>query len=127
MIARNRFYFKKGGSEIVLMEKCENVEQHVRAWLILGFNYNDHILSDGGSVAGDPWPEVSTLLGDWSCDGRALHLSLVVDYHSSIILEVDKLSVFSSEGLPLTDHNSRHDFFPQLGFTLQHYNLKYHL
>ena len=47
-----------------------------------------------------------------------LHLSLVIDNHASVILEIDELSIFSSEGFPLADHHSGHDFFPQLWFTL---------
>ena len=47
-----------------------------------------------------------------------LHLSLVIDNHASVILEIDELTIFSSEGFPLTDHHSGHDFFPELWFTL---------
>ena len=48
-----------------------------------------------------------------------LHLSLVIDNHAGVVLEVEKLAIFSSEGFPLPDHHSGHDFFPQLWFTLQ--------
>ena len=47
-----------------------------------------------------------------------LHLSLVIDNHAGVVLEVEKLAIFSSEGFPLPDHHSGHDFFPQLWFTL---------
>ena len=43
--------------------------------------------SNGAGVAGDPRPEVSTLLGHWTSDGRSFHLTLVVDNNSGVILQ----------------------------------------
>ena len=96
------------------------------------------LLRYGGGVTGDSGPKVSTLLGNRPGDGRPvkgdtvsrgltqdndyglpLHLSLVIDNHASVILEIDELTIFSSEGFPLPDHHSGHDFFPQLWFTLR--------
>ena len=91
----------------------------------------------GGGVTGDSGPKVGALLGNRTSDGRPvmgdnqstphlardtdlpLHLSLVIDNHASVILEIDELTIFSSEGFPLTDHHSGHDFFPELWFTLR--------
>ena len=58
------------------------------------------------------------ILGGTASHYSPLHLSLVIDNHASVILEIDELSIFSSEGFPLADHHSGHDFFPQLWFTL---------
>ena len=78
-----------------------------------------NISRDGGGVAGNSGPKVGTLLGNRSSDGRALHLALIIHNDSSVILEVDELPIFSSECLPLTDDDCRHDFFPQLGLSLK--------
>ena len=43
--------------------------------------------SNGAGVAGDPRPEVSTLLGHWTSDGRSFHLTLVVDNNPGVILQ----------------------------------------
>merc|ERR1719373_1497255 len=72
----------------------------------------------GGSITGNSWPKICALLGYGTSDGGPVHLSLVIDNHASVILEIDELSIFSSEGFPLADHHSGHDFFPQLWFTL---------
>jgi hypothetical protein len=48
---------------------------------------NYHInLGDAAGVAGNPGPEVRALLGHWAGDGGALHLTLVVYYHSRAVL-----------------------------------------
>ena len=78
-----------------------------------------NISRDGGGVAGDSGPKISTLLGNRSSDGGSLHLALIIHNDSSVILEVDELPIFSSECLPLTDDDCRHDFFPQLGLSLK--------
>ena len=76
-------------------------------------------LSYAASITGNSGPQVGTLLGYRSGDGRSLHLSLVIDNHASVILEIDELTIFPSEGFPLPDHHSGHDFFPELWFTLR--------
>ena len=77
-----------------------------------------NISRDGGGVAGNSGPEISTLLGNGPRDGGPLHLALIIHNDPRVILEVDELSVFSPEGLPLADDDCRHDFFPQLRLSL---------
>ena len=78
-----------------------------------------NISRDGGGVAGDSGPKISTLLGNRSSDGGSLHLALIIHNDSSVILEVDELSIFSPKSLPLTDNDCRHDFFPQFRLSLK--------
>ena len=66
-----------------------------------------------------PHSNILKILRPWDND-LPLHLSLVIDNHASVILEIDELTIFSSEGFPLTDHHSGHDFFPELWFTLNY-------
>ena len=77
------------------------------------------ISRDGGGVAGNSGPEISTLLGNGPRDGGSLHLALIIHNDSSVIFEVDELPIFSSECLPLADNDCRHDFFPQLRLSLK--------
>merc|ERR1719266_507299 len=53
-----------------------------------------------------------------TCDCRTLHLTLIVDDDSSIILEIKEGAVFSPKCLPLTDDDSRHDLLPKFWFAL---------
>ena len=46
---------------------------------------------DGRGVAGDPGPQVCTLLGHGAGDGAALHLTLVVNNHAGIVLKMKKV------------------------------------
>ena len=95
------------------------------------------LLRYGGGVTGNSGPKICALLGNRTSDGRPvkeltvnkgpqgndyglpLHLSLVIDNHASVILEIDELTIFSSEGFPLADHHGGHHFLPQLWFTLK--------
>ena len=52
----------------------------------MGRQRQDGNLGNAASVAGDPGPEVGALLGDGAGDGGALHFTLVVDYHSRVVL-----------------------------------------
>ena len=40
---------------------------------------------DGTSRGGNTWPGVSALLGDWTSDGGALHLTLRVDDDTGVV------------------------------------------
>ncbi len=60
-------------------------------------------------MSGNSWPQIGAFLGDWSGDGRALHLTLVVDNNSGIVLKVDECSVLASPGLSLSNNYSWHD------------------
>merc|ERR1719192_2730277 len=75
-------------------------------------------LSDARSVRRDPGPQIGAFFCYGTGDGRSLHFALVVDDDSSVILEVDKLSVFSSERLTLADDDCRHNFFAELRLAL---------
>ena len=66
----------------------------------------------------DSGPKIGAFLGDGSGDGGSLHLALVVDDDSGVVLEVEEGSVFPPEGLPLSDDHGRHHLLPQLGFAL---------
>ena len=55
-------------------------------WRRMGRQRQDGNLGNAASVAGDPGPEVGALLGDGAGDGGALHFTLVVDYHSRVVL-----------------------------------------
>ena len=84
------------------------------------FEFNHGRLKNGSSVRGDTGPKVSALLGNRSRHGRSLHLSLVVDNDSSVILEVNKDSLLPAETLALADNDGGHDLLPQLGLSLLH-------
>lgn len=71
-------------------------------------------------MRGNPGPQVGALLGHGARDGRALHFALIVDDDSGVVLEVEERSVFSSEGLPLSDDDGRHDLLAELGLALLH-------
>merc|ERR1719300_1341725 len=68
----------------------------------------------GGSITGNSWPKICALLGYGTSDGGPLHLSLVIDNHASVILEIDELSIFSSE-LWLTLLDCGEDHVPTAG------------
>ena len=63
-------------------------------------------------------PQIGTLLGDWSGDGRSLHFALVVDDDASIIFKVNENTVLPSEWLSLANDDCRHDLLSKFGFTL---------
>lgn len=60
-------------------------------------------LHNSAGRAGNTGPQIGALLGDGSSDGRALHLTLGIHNHASVVLEVDEDTILPSEGLPLTD------------------------
>ena len=76
-------------------------------------------LADRGGVGGYPRPQVRALLGNWTSDGGALHLALVVNDYPRVVLEVDELPVLPPEGFPLPDNHCWHHFLSQLWLTLQ--------
>ena len=43
---------------------------------------------DGRGVTGNPGPQVCTLLGHGAGDGGALHLTLIVHNHASVVLKM---------------------------------------
>ena len=56
---------------------CIRAEQRLGGWICSG---------DGAGVAGDPRPQVGTLLGHGARDGGPLHLALVVHDHPGVVL-----------------------------------------
>ena len=80
-------------------------------------------LADRGGVGGYPRPQVRALLGNWTSDGGALHLALVVNDYPRVVLEVDELPVLPPEGFPLPDNHCWHHFLSQLWLTLQSVSL----
>lgn len=67
-------------------------------------------LDDGTSVGSDTWPQVGTLLGYRSSDGRTLHVTLGVDNDTSRVFKVEEDSIAPSPGLSLSDYNGGHDW-----------------
>ena len=74
--------------------------------------------ADGTSVGRNLGPEIGALLGDGSGDTRSLHLTSVVNNHTSIILKIQKVSFSPTDGFLLTDDDSGHDLLSELGLTL---------
>jgi hypothetical protein len=44
-------------------------------------------LNNGWGVAGDTWPQISSLFGDGASDGGTLHLTLVVHDDTGVVCE----------------------------------------
>lgn len=76
------------------------------------------LLHNDTGVGSNTGPELSSLLTDGAGDGGSLHLTLGVDDHTSIVLEVQVDTVGSSPGLALTDDNGGHDLLTELGLSL---------
>jgi hypothetical protein len=71
-------------------------------------------------VGADLGPEFRSLLGDWSGDGAALGLALVVDDDAGVVLAVEEGAVGSSPGPALADDDSGVHFLSQLLHSLLH-------
>lgn len=69
-------------------------------------------------VGGNSWPQVSTLLGDWTSDSRTLHFTLRVDNDTSVVLEVQVGTILSSPWSSLSNDNSWHNLLSQFWLTL---------
>lgn len=69
-------------------------------------------------VGGNSWPQVSTLLGNWTSDGRTLHFTLRVDNDTSVVLKVQVGTVLSSPWSSLSNNNGWHNLLSQLWLTL---------
>lgn len=78
----------------------------------------ENALNHHTRVGGDSWPQVSTLLGDWTSDSRTLHLTLRVDDDTSVVLEVQVSTVLSSPWSSLSNDNGWHDLLSQFWLTL---------
>lgn len=78
----------------------------------------EYVLNHHTGVGGDSWPQVSTLLGDWTSDSRTLHLTLRVDNDTSVVLEVQVGTVLSSPWSSLSNDDGWHDLLSQLWLTL---------
>ena len=76
--------------------------------------------ADGAGIGGDSGPELSALLGDGTGDTGTLHLSLGVDNNTSIVLEVEEVTLSPADSLALTNNDGLEDLLPQLGLTLLH-------
>lgn len=75
-------------------------------------------LHNNTRVGSNSWPQVSTLLGNRSSDGRTLHLTLRVDDDTGIVLEVQVGTILPSPWLGLSDNDGWHDFLSQLRLSL---------
>lgn len=75
-------------------------------------------LEDRARVGGNTRPHIGALLGNRARDGRALHLTLVVDDDTSVVLEVDEDTLLSAPGLALTNDDSRVHLLSQLRLSL---------
>merc|ERR1719203_2205889 len=74
--------------------------------------------ANGGSTRSNLWPHFSTLLSNWSLDGRPFHLALVVYNHTSVVLEVDECTFATPPGFPLSYHHAFENLLPQLRLSL---------
>jgi hypothetical protein len=63
-------------------------------------------LADGARVGRNLGPKLSSLLRDGASDSRALHFTLRVDNHTSIVLKVDENTIASPPRLALTNDDS---------------------
>merc|ERR1719220_2687824 len=76
--------------------------------------------ADRRRAGGDLRPELRALLGHWALNGRALHLTLVVDNHAGVVLEINEGAFLSAPRLLLPDHHALQHLLPQLGLPLFH-------
>lgn len=88
-------------------------------------HFVSHILSSGygAGVGRDTGPQVRALLGHGACDGRPLHLPLVIDDDPRVVLEVYEHPVPPPEGLPLPDHHRWHYLEEFLALVISSENL----
>jgi hypothetical protein len=71
-------------------------------------------------MSSNSWPQVSTLFGNWSRNTRAFHFSLGVDDDTSVIFATNEDPVSPSPSFALSNNDSGHDFFPELGLSFLH-------
>mgnify|MGYP006950437575 CR=1 FL=1 len=69
-------------------------------------------------MGGDTGPKLGAFLGNGASDTGALHLTLGVDDDTCVVLEVKEVTFTSSNGLALSDDDSRHDLLSKLWLTL---------
>merc|ERR1719215_1377700 len=84
----------------------------VRSWVPSSAN--------GRRARGDFGPKLGALLGHRSLDGGALHLALVVDDDTGVVLEVDEDALLAAPRLLLSDYDAFQHLLPQLWFPLLH-------
>ena len=84
------------------------------------YDFKAQIISsaDGASTGGNLWPELSALLGDGASDVLTLHFTLVVNDDTCVVLEVQEVTLTTSNGFALSDDDGGDDLLPQLGLTL---------
>lgn len=75
-------------------------------------------LDNNTGTRSNSWPQVSTLLGNWTSDGRTLHLTLRVDNDTGVVLEVQVGTILSSPWSRLSDHDGWHNLLSQFWLTL---------
>merc|ERR1719336_2007023 len=63
------------------------------------------------------WPQLSTFLGHWALDSRALHFTFVVHNHASVVLKIHEHTLPATPWLALPDHHALQYFLPQLRFS----------
>ena len=71
-------------------------------------------------VGSNPGPEIGALLGNWSSDGRTLHLTLVVDNDPRVVFKVEKSSIFSPKRFSLSYNDRGHHFLAKFWLALLH-------
>lgn len=68
-------------------------------------------------MRGDLGPQLGSLFGDRASNGAPFGLTLVIYYHTSIVLAVDVRPIRSSPRPSLSDDDSRVEFLPDLVVT----------
>merc|ERR1719352_903975 len=77
-------------------------------------------LANGRSCRSNLRPQLGALLGNRASDRRALHLALVVDNDTGVVLKVHKDAINAPPGLLLPNHNSFQHLLAQLWLTFLH-------
>jgi len=72
---------------------------------------------DGAGIGGNSRPQLSALLGDGASDGGSFHFTLGVHDHTSVVFEVEVMSLASAECFSLSDEDGGHDLLTEIGLT----------
>ena len=76
------------------------------------------LLHYGWRVRGDLRPEISSFFCDGTRDTRALHLALVVDDDTSVVLKVDHGAILAAPALALPDNDGEKHFLAEIRLAL---------
>merc|ERR1712100_338701 len=74
----------------------------------------NHFSANSWGTGGDLGPELRALLGNRALDSRTLHLALIVDDNTGIVLKVDEHALAAPPGLLLADDDTLQHLFAQL-------------